>query len=96
MYFKLQIQTCVSILSPVPLTNLLAKFSRFSVHMLNLPPNTDPFVLLTHIFDTYRTLQYLLQLHSTDIQNLTLSTIHVNDFLKKLILLGTPPQLTSS
>ena len=36
---------------------------------------------------THRTFQSLLQLHSTDIQNLTLSTNHVNDFLKKLILL---------
>ena len=38
MYSKLQILTCVSILSPVPLTNLYVKFSLFSVHMLNLPP----------------------------------------------------------
>ena len=45
----------------------------------------DPFVILNHIFDTYRTLQLL----STDIQNLTLSTIHINDFLKKIILLET-------
>ena len=57
---------------------------------------TNFFVILTLIFDTYRTLQSLPQLHSTDIQNLTLSTIHVNDFLKKSIILETPPQLTSS
>ena len=63
---------------------------------VELAPNTDRFVILPHFFDTYRTLQSLLQLHSTDIQNLTLSTIHVNDFLKKLILHETPPQLTSS
>ena len=50
---------------------------------VQVAPNTDPFVILNHIFDTFRNLQSLLQLHSTDIQNLTLSTIHVNDFLKK-------------
>ena len=63
---------------------------------VELATNTDPFVILTPIFDTYRTLQSFLQLHSTDIQNLTLPTIHVNDFLKKLVLLETPPQLNSS
>ena len=63
---------------------------------VEIAPNTDSFVILNHIFDTFRTLQSLLQLHSSDIQNLTLSTIHVNDFLKKLGLLETPPQLTSS
>ena len=63
---------------------------------VEIAPNTDPFVILNHIFDTFRNLQSLLQLHSTDIQNLTLSTIHVNDFLKKLVLLETPPQFTSS
>ena len=63
---------------------------------VEIAPNTDPFIILNHIFDTYRTLQSLLQLHSTDIQNLTISTIHVNDFLKKLVLLETPPQFTSS
>ena len=63
---------------------------------VEITPNTDPFVILNHIFDTFRTLQSLPQLHSSDIQNLTLSTIHVNDFLKKLVLLETPPQLTSS
>ena len=50
---------------------------------IELAPNADPFVILTQIFDTYRTLRSLLQLDSTDIQNLTLSTIHVNDFPKK-------------
>ena len=63
---------------------------------VEIAPNTDPFVILNHIFDTFRNLQSLLQLHSTDIQNLTISTIHVNDFLKKLVLLETPPQFTSS
>ena len=63
---------------------------------VEIAPNTDPFVILNQIFDTFRTLQSLLQLHSSDIQNLTLSTIHVNDFLKKLVLLETPPQLSSS
>ena len=63
---------------------------------VELAPNTDPFVIITHIFETYRTLQSLLQLHSTDIQNLTLSSIHVNNFLKKLVSLETPPQLSSS
>ena len=38
MYSKLQTLTCVSILSPVLLTNLLVIFSLFSVHMLNSPP----------------------------------------------------------
>ena len=61
-----------------------------------IDPNTDPFVFLNHIFDTFRNLQSLLQLHSTDLQNLTLSTIYVNDFLKKLVLLETPLQFTSS
>ena len=63
---------------------------------VELAPNTDPFVILTHIFEIYRTLQSLFQPHSTDIQNSTLSTIHVNDFLKKLVLLETAPQLNSS
>ena len=52
-------------------------------------PNTDPFVILNHIFDTYRTLQNLLQLHSNDIQPLTLSqytsrTLSKNLFFFKL------------
>ena len=63
---------------------------------VEIAPNTDPFVILNHICDSFRNLQSLLQLHSTDIQNLTLSTIHVNDFLKKLVLLETPTQFTSS
>ena len=64
---------------------------------VELAPNNDPFVTLTHIFETYQTLQSLLQHHSTDIQNLTVSTIHFNDFpKKKLVLLETPPQLGSS
>ena len=54
---------------------------------VEIAPNTDPFVILNHIFDTFRNLQSLLQLHSSDIQTLTLSTIHVNDFLKTLVLL---------
>ena len=57
---------------------------------VEIAPNSDPFVILNHIFDTFRNLQSLLQLHSSDIQNLTLSTIHVNDFLKNLVLLETP------
>ena len=65
-------------------------------HHVELAPNTDPFVILTNVFDTYRTLKSLLQLHSTDIQNLTLSTIQVNDFLEKFVLLVTPPQLIST
>ena len=63
---------------------------------VEIAPNADPFVVLNHIFDTFRNLQSLLQLHSSDIQNLTLSTIHVNDFLKKLVLLESTPQITSS
>ena len=63
---------------------------------VELAPNTDPFVILTHIFETYCILQSLLQLHSTDIQNLTLSTFHVNDFLKKPVLPETPPHIVSS
>ena len=63
---------------------------------VEIAPDTDPFVILNHIFETFRNLQSLLQLHSADIQNLTLSTIHINDFLKKLVLLETPPQFTSS
>ena len=55
-----------------------------------IAPNTDPFVILNHIFDNFPNLQSLLQLHSTDIQSLTLSTIHVNDFPKKNVLLETP------
>ena len=31
---------------------------------VELSPNTDPFFILNHIFDTYRNLQNLLQLHS--------------------------------
>ena len=67
-----------------------------NVAHVEIDPNTDPFVFLNHIFDTFRNLQSLLHLHSTDLQNLTLSTIYVNDFLKKLVLLETPLQFTSS
>ena len=64
---------------------------------VELSPITDPLGILNHIFDTYRILQTLLELQSTDIQNLTLSTIHdVNYLLKKLVLLETPPQITTS
>ena len=42
---------------------------------VELAPNTDRFVILTRISDTYRNLHSLLQLHSTDIRNLPLSTI---------------------
>ena len=63
---------------------------------VEIAPNTDPFVILNHIFDTFRNLQSLLQLHSTDIQSLTLSTIHVKDLLKKLVLIETPPHFTLS
>ena len=62
---------------------------------VELATNTDPFVILTHIVETYRTFQSLLQLHSIDTQNLTISTIHVTDFPKKLVLLETTPQLKS-
>ena len=58
--------------------------------------NTDPFVILNHVFESYHNLQNLLQLPSTDIQTLTRSTFHSNDFLKKLVLLTTPTQITSS
>ena len=54
----------------------------------------DLFVILTHIFETYRTLQNFLQFHTNGIHTLTLSTLHINVFLKKLILLGTPPSFT--
>ena len=50
---------------------------------VELSSNTDSFVILNHIFDTYHNLQNLLQLHGTDIQTLTLSTIDVSDFLLK-------------
>ena len=58
-----------------------------------LAPNTDFSVILTHI--SYTSISSI-ELHSTDIQNLTLSTVHVNDFLKKRVSLETPPQLSSS
>ena len=67
---------------------------KFITEILNLlrphvehSPNTDPFVIFYHIFGTYQNLQNLLQYHSTDIQTLTLSTIHVNDFRKKSVVL---------
>ena len=63
---------------------------------VELSPNTDPFFIPNHDFDTYRNLQNLLQLHSTDIQSSTLSTIHVNDFLEKLVLLETFSQIKNS
>ena len=77
---------------------------KFNTEILNLfrshvehSPDTDPFVILNHIFDTYPNLQNLLRLQSTDIQTLTLSTNQVNDFLRKLVvLLETPTQLTNS
>ena len=92
---KLQILMSVLTLSLALLTNSSEILNLLRPHV-EIAPNTDPFVILNHIFDTFRNLQSLLQLHSTDYQNLTLSTIHVNDFLKKLILLETPPQFTSS
>ena len=59
---------------------------------VEIAPNTDPFVLLNHYFDTFRNLQSLLQLHSTDIQNLKhylqfmLTTFLKNLFYLKLLL----------
>ena len=95
-YYKLQIVMSVIIPSPVPLIKSLAKFSLSFVPSLNLLQILIR-LLFSLIFLTliYRTLQSLLHLHSTDLQNSTLSTIHVNDFLKKFILLEPPPQLTS-
>ena len=61
-----------------------------------LAPNTDRFVILNTIFDTYKTLQNLLKLLSNDTHTLTMSTIPVYDFLKKLILLETPSFSASS
>ena len=76
---------------------------KFVTEILNLfrphvapSPNIDPFVILNYVFDTYRNLQNLLQLHNIVYQCLTLSTIHVNDFLKELVLLQTPTLPTSS
>ena len=59
---------------------------------VELTPNTDPFFVLNHIFDTYRTLQnHLQRLHV-----ITLSTIHGNDFLEKLVFLEIPPHFPTS
>ena len=76
---------------------------KFITEILNLlrphvehSPNTDPFVIPNHMFDTYQDLQNLFQLHSTDIQTLNLSAIHVNDFFKKLVPLETPTHITTS
>ena len=69
------------------------KFVTGSLNLLRphveLSRDTDPFVILNHIFETYRNLQNLLQLHRTDFQTLTPSTIQLNDFLKTLVLLET-------
>ena len=48
---------------------------------VELSPNSDLFVILNHIFDTYRNLQNHLQHHNADIQTSAISTIHVNDCL---------------
>ena len=48
---------------------------------VELSPNSDLFVILNHIFDTYRILQNHLQHHNADIQTSAISTIHVNDCL---------------
>ena len=61
---------------------------------VEIAPINDPFIILTHTFEEYQSLQYLLQLHTNDIHALTLSTIHVNDFLNTLVLLETPPSFT--
>ena len=52
-------------------------------HHNETAPNADSFVIVAHIFDTYRTPRNLLQIHNNDINTLTVSTLHVNDFLKK-------------
>ena len=86
MFFKLSTPTY----SLTPFHDQLTKFN-WNMELVRPhfepSPNTDPFVLLNHSFDTYCTLQNLLQLQNNDFQSLTLTTIHVNDFLKKLVLL---------
>ena len=63
---------------------------------VELVRTADPFVVLSIFFDTHRTLQNILQLHTKDIQTLTFSTIHVNDSLKKRVFFDTLTQFTSS
>ena len=79
-----------------PTDKLNTEISNLLRPHVELSPNTDPIGILNDFVDTYCNLQSLLQLRSTDIQTLTLSTIHVNDFLKNPVLLETPHQITNT
>ena len=87
MYFKLSILTQLLFLSIQQFITEMVTLFRPHVE---LSPNTAPFVVLNHMFETCHNLQYRLELHITDIQTLTLSTIHVNDSLKKRVLPENP------
>ena len=48
-------------------------------------------IIISHIFKTDRKLQKLFfQMHKSNFHNLTVSAVHIKDFLKKLSLLETP------
>ena len=79
-----------------PTDKYMTKILTLLLARAELSPSTDPSVILNHFFDTYINLQNLFELHSTDVQTFTLSTIHVNDFLKNLVFLETPTQITNS
>ena len=49
-----------------PTDKFVSEILTFLRPHVEIAPNTDPFVILNHIFDTFRNLQSLLQLHSTD------------------------------
>ena len=96
MFFKLPVLMFASIPSLVPQANLSQKYLLFCVHMLKLL-----LILILLLFQTTSlTLSVIFNLYFNYTQlisiNLTISTIHVNDFLKKLVLLETPSQFTSS
>ena len=86
MFFKLSTQMFASTPS-LDTDKILTEILNLLRPHIEPSLNTDPFVILNHIFHTYRTLQNLLHLHNNDIQFLTLSSIHVTDYLKKLVLL---------
>ena len=89
MYYKLSISMFVLTPSLAQRMKLLLKSSISSVHMLNALLLLIPLSLYI-IFSKPIVLFKISSNYNNDFHTLTLSTIHVNGFLKKRVLLETP------